>query len=125
MKTTESKKETRDAYLPMNLLNDGDLDIINNSDLDEHDRDTAVYYFIASRMMDMTQITVDVFTQGGKYPDQLEPKTDLANFLAKNGKNGRSHARGKNTYNVAQNLLEHFEWVDDGLTHQEVLEIKK
>ena len=122
MKTTESKKETRDAFLPMNLLNDGDLDIINNSDLDEHDRDTAVYYFIASRMLDMTQITVDIFE------DSMHHKTDLANFLAENGKNGRNRyygrACGKNRCNVAQNLLEHFKWVDDGLTHQNVLVIK-
>ena len=102
MKTTESKKETRDAYLPMNLLNDGDLDIINNSDLDGHDRDTAVYYFIASRMMDMTQITVDIFKDNA-----LHHKTDLANFLAKNGKS-----------NVAQNLLEYFEFVGRKTGHR-------
>ena len=101
MKTTESKKETRDAFLPMNLLNDGDLDIINNSDLDEHDRDTAVYYFIASRMLDMTQITVDTFE------GSMHHKTDLANFLAKNGKS-----------NVAQNLLEYFEFVGRKTGHR-------
>ena len=93
--TTENK--TRNAYLPMNLLNDGDLDIINNSDLDGDDRDIAVFYFIASRMLDMTQITVDTYksmddTIGWKH------KTKLAEFLMENGKN-----------DVAKNLLENFE----------------
>jgi len=92
--TTENK--TRNAYLPMNLLNDGDLDIINNSNLTGGDRDIAVFYFIASRMLDMTQITIDIFKNIDD--DALHTKTDLANFLVKNGKS-----------NVSQNLLENFE----------------
>ena len=96
MKTTEKENTTRNAYLPMNLLDDGDLDIINNSSLDGGDRDIAVYYFIASRMVEMTQITVDVYKRIDS--DALHHKTDLANFLVKNNKS-----------NVAQNLLENFE----------------
>jgi len=107
MKTTNEKENTtRNAYLPMSLLNDGDLDTINNSNLDGDDRDIAVYYFIASRMVEMTQIVVNVYKRAG-YKDALHHKTDLANFLAKNNKS-----------NVAQNLLENFEFVGRETGHK-------
>ena len=81
----KSIEKTRDAYLPMSLLNDGDLDLINSSKLSGNDRDLAVMYFMASRLIQLTQITADTFK------DDLELKADLATFLKENGKGDISH----------------------------------
>tara|TARA_Y100001951_G_scaffold89642_1_gene82202 strand:- start:479 stop:766 length:288 start_codon:yes stop_codon:yes gene_type:complete len=89
MKTTENTE--RDAYLPMSLLNDNDLDIINNSNLSGYHRDVAVCYFMASRLIETTQITLDINKNFDGDYHRLE---SLADFLVENGK---SH--------VAQNLL--------------------
>ena len=81
----KSIEKTRDAYLPMSLLNDGDLDLINNSALSGHDRDNAVMYFMASRLIELTQITADI------YKDALHRLEPLATFLKENGKGDISH----------------------------------
>lgn len=46
------KDETRKAYLPMVLMNDGDLDYINNSELTGNYRDIAVYFMMAQCLLD-------------------------------------------------------------------------
>jgi hypothetical protein len=51
MNTTENK--TRKAYLPMVLMNDGDLDYINQSELTGHYRDIAVYFMMAECLLDL------------------------------------------------------------------------
>ena len=85
----KSTDKTRDAYLPMSLLHDGDLDLINSSNLDGFHRDIAVMYFMAQKLVDSTQITVDIFTRDddaemrAKDLKHLEP---LAQFLRENGK---------------------------------------
>jgi len=47
------KDVTRKAYLPMVLMNDGDLDSINNSNLNEGMRDIAVYFMMSKCLLDM------------------------------------------------------------------------
>jgi len=51
MNTVENK--TRKAYLPMVLMNDGDLDYINQSKLTGHYRDIAVYFMMAECLLDL------------------------------------------------------------------------
>ena len=51
MDTIENK--TRKAYLPMVLMNDGDLDYINQSELTGHYRDIAVYFMMADCLLDL------------------------------------------------------------------------
>ena len=85
----KSIEKTRDAYLPMSLLHDGDLDLINSSNLSGFHRDIAVMYFMAQKLVDSTQITVRTFTacddadMRAKDLEHLEP---LAQFLRENGK---------------------------------------
>ena len=74
----KSIEKTRDAYLPMSLLNDGDLDLINNSALSGHDRDNAVMYFMASRLIELPQITAHI------NKDDLHRLEPLATFLKEN-----------------------------------------
>jgi hypothetical protein len=51
MDTVENK--TRKAYLPMVLMNDGDLDYINQSELTGQFRDVAVYFMMAECLLDL------------------------------------------------------------------------
>jgi len=51
MNTTKNK--TRKAFLPMVLMNDGDLDYINQSNLTGHYKDIAVYFMMAECLLDL------------------------------------------------------------------------
>ena len=46
------KNNTRKAYLPMVLMNDYDLDLINSSELNGQFRDVAVYFMMAQCLLD-------------------------------------------------------------------------
>ena len=56
----------------MVLMNDGDLDLINNSSLDPHMRDTAVYFMMAKCLLDMGTHCLHWYDQ-----EELEPLLNL------------------------------------------------
>ena len=67
---------TRKAYLPMVLMNDGDLDYINQSELTGHYRDIAVYFMMAECLLDLGSRQIRA---GLDYleKDDLKPLLDL------------------------------------------------
>jgi len=69
---TIEKITIRDAFLPMVLMNDGDLDLINNSSLDPHMRDTAVYFMMAKCLLNMGTQSLHWYDQ-----EELEPLLKL------------------------------------------------
>ena len=74
---TTKKITIRDAFLPMALMSDGDLELINNSNLDPHMRDTAVYFMMAVCLLDSGTRCLRWYDQ-----DELEP---LLKLLADKG----------------------------------------